>query len=242
MSEKFDFSKIKDQKNYKDKIKIREQLKYPLYLPAYEEILMAFPDRFGSKGCADFEYDDFCKKESIFEFFNREFIAKLVDYLEKEIIKYKGTKENPVTILEVGAGSGRLSYFLENEIKNRKLENMVKTTPPTDSKEYKIEVLPVESISYKEAIKKYAPKIVIVSWLPQGEDWTLDFRDFDCIKEYILIGEPEICGTGDTYDDILIEEGKFRTTELSDVKKYQICKTDHSIIRHSTTLSFKREN
>ena len=55
---------------------------------------------------------------------------------------------------------------------------------------------PVEKISYADALDKYKPNVVLVSWMELGQDWTEAFRACPSVDEYILIGEADsgVCG------------------------------------------------
>ena len=131
------------------------------------------------------------------EILTKEYINQFAGYLAEKIENYGGSKENPAKLLEVGAGDGRLSYFL-----NRKLNKLVPgkfNLVATDSgEEVRIKpVFDVEKIDYKAALKKYSPTIVISSWMPAGVDWTSDFRSEPSVKEYILVGPPFDATCGD---------------------------------------------
>jgi hypothetical protein len=104
-----------------------------------------------------------------FEVLNSEFVAALADYLVKRAIIIKG-QQNPATILEVGAGRGRLSHFLALGI-GRTANNSIIIA--TDSGEYGIKPMhPVEKLDVKAGLAQYNPDIIIASWMPNGVDWT----------------------------------------------------------------------
>lgn len=134
----------------------------------------------------------FCESENIYEFLTKEFIERFGSYLEYRIKKEIKEKIN---ILEVGAGDGRLSHLLNEEIEKHDLKNKA-SVMPVDSGEWR-KIKPkfrVEKLSTEEALTKYKPQIVISSWMPEGRDWTKNFRIQENVRQYILIGDPLYCG------------------------------------------------
>jgi len=176
---------------------LREKLRDPSYLPTHEDINHAFMSKDGS---FDTEaWKKFCNDNECYEFLNEEFISALGDYLGQRVKSLGNLNENPITILEVGAGNGRLCHFLNQKIEAQILKkiNLVATDSGKGSGMGKIEPLfPVEMMDYKDALQKYQPKIVINSWMPSEIDFTQAFRDSQSVDEYILIGEPDsgMCG------------------------------------------------
>ena len=124
------------------------------------------------------------------------------------------------TILEIGAGSGRLSYFLAQELnaayeckcellplchqalphqhrissgdKNIRRFQIVCTDSSARGLGAEIgDRFPVEVLGYQEALNKYSPNTVLACWMELGHDWTAAFRHTSSIGEYILIGEAD---------------------------------------------------
>ncbi|MEK7166794.1 MAG: hypothetical protein AAB732_00015 [Patescibacteria group bacterium] len=243
--------------NPEQELMVRElckKLKDLFYLPTHKDVTFIFknPEKFFSN-----EYIRLCdpdKKHPVFEFLNEEFINAFSDYLFQQIKNLDEFKTNkPITILEVCAGNGRLTYFLQQKFE-KILSEKVKIIG-TDSKQWGLKTFfPVEKLDYKAAIKKYQPEIIICSWMPPEEDFTKDFRSFESVKEYILIGESDnnCCGNRwltwginyDKKDQIIpyVADG-FERIDINEVKKYQICKTDMiGQYNHSNTVSFRRKN
>ncbi len=213
---------------------IRERIRDPKYLPTVPEVSRAFtPAHFRA-------WQEFCIKSDppIYELFTQEQIKALCSYfIDRQ--RDLATDGHTVTILEVGAGNGRLSHFLKQQLE--------KDAPgkfqviATDSGEWELDssVFPVEQLDYPEAIKKYKPTVVITSWMPHGEDWTPEFRQADNIKEYLLIGEADggSCGSDETWT----EHDGFVKKDLEEMNKYQFCVADvPGRNRHSSTVSFTR--
>ena len=127
----------------------------------------------------------------------------------------KDSWDEPWTVLELGAGNGKLSHFLKEELLRReggehgervrveatdsfgwglKTGNAVTGGSFIDSS-----FAAVEDMDYKRALEKYAPTVVLVSWMPQGEDWTKDIRATASVKEYVLVGEADDGCCGDNW-------------------------------------------
>src|SRR5688572_9778673 len=54
----------------------------------------------------------------------------------------------------------------------------------------------VNQIDYRVLLQLQHPHIVICSWMPQGIDFTADFRATPSVQEYYLIGESDTGITG----------------------------------------------
>ena len=153
-------------------------------------------------------YFEMRRRGDSYELWTKDYIFGLAKYILKRIdeMNKQTIDDIETTVLDVGAGDGRLIYFLRramNEIhtsKNRtsikKNDNWPKLTIPTliatddgswRAPLYKTSHIQVEQLSVIDAINKYAPKmdnnmrlIVICSWMPPGEDWTHHFRRSSC--------------------------------------------------------------
>ncbi|MFA4846036.1 MAG: hypothetical protein WC654_05755 [Patescibacteria group bacterium] len=235
-------------------VELREKLRDHSYLPTHAFISRAFTSEdFSSQEWHRFVDD---KEHPVFEFLNEEFLNAFSDYFSQRIDNLGASKDSPVTILEVGAGNGRLSHFLQKKL-DAKLLGKVKVIP-TDSGELSLKTtFPIEIIGHKKALEKYKPKIVIFSWMPYGSDFTDDFRAAESVDEYILIGETDDGNCGDAWrtwgiSDSPFHEGAgkvapyladgFERKDLDDVSKQQICRTDElGEYFHSKTVSFRRK-
>lgn len=179
---------------------MRKKLRDPYFLPSFKELarhLTAFRG-YSRHDIGEWQkWNDLVsdKEHPIFEFWTKEYIHALSTYLAQRVEALGGTEENPTVILEVGAGDGRLTHFLQEKM-NELMPGKVKIIA-TDSSDWKIPLaFPVEKMSHNEALEKYKPKIVISSWMPYQYDWTADFRAAESVDEYILIGEADggCCG------------------------------------------------
>jgi hypothetical protein len=225
--------------------RMKDNLKTPSYLPSYKELKKYFSDvpehSTECKNWREFVDEDY----KIYEIYTQEFIENFSNFLVKHVKEFK-KEGQPVTILEVGAGNGRLTYFLNSNIKEIS-SDLVKCIA-VDSGESKIKEafleVPVEKLDYKEALKKYKPQIVISSWMPHDEDWTTDFIKEDSVEEYILIGEEDsgCCGKyPETWENYVADN--FERKRLYDLTKVQFSRIN--IIEKkstSTTNLFKRKH
>jgi len=225
---------------------LREKLRDPNFLPTREQTINAFTNHE--------EWEEFCfdEEEPVYDLYNKEYLNAFTDYFVDRIGEYGASKEKPLVILEIGAGNGRLSHFLEEEL-NQKVSGQVKVIA-TDSGEDAIKAdFSVEQLKHDEAMEKYKPDIVIFSWMPYGEDSSKDIRKVDSVQEYILIGEAENGCCGDDWEtwgnQIFDEEippyevDGFQKEKLDDLSELQICRTDRmpGRINNSATVSFKRK-
>lgn len=135
----------------------------------------------------------------VFEFLTKEYVNALACYLSQRAFELGASPENPITILEVGAGNGRLSHFLTKSLEDKN-ERSAKIIA-IDSGEWGLDSsFPVERLHHHEALAKYQPSIVIFSWMPPDQDYTRDFRQTASVKEYVLIGECDWNTCGDPWD------------------------------------------
>ena len=114
-----------------------------------------------------------------YEIWNREYIKALSAYLAK----YKKAK-----ILEVGAGSGLLSYFLRQRLP----DSQIITTDI--SLRHQVAGAPVLKMSMKQALQKYQPDILLCSW-PDEFFWQ-EIKFNTSAKKIILIGDEECTPLG----------------------------------------------
>lgn len=150
-------------------------------------------------------YFEMRKREDSYELWTREYIFGLAAYLLKRIKEMDHNSTTiPTIILDVGAGDGRLAYFLRRAVNELYLEQQQKSRKTTKKKEttqpslptviatddgswrapmYNNQFITVEKLSAFESLKKYAPKqneqrrlIVLCSWMPPTIDFTADFR------------------------------------------------------------------
>jgi hypothetical protein len=193
----------------------------------------------------------------VYEFINEEFLEAFCDYLTQRIEELREIKDDFVQIVEIGAGNGRLSHFIRQRLGERVLEKV--KIMAVDSGTWNIKPsFPVDQVDHKTALEKYKPHIVIFSWMPYKEDFTADFRAFESVEEYLLIGETDEGCCGDEWKTWghtwgfgedqhegevapYLSEG-FARQNLDSISEHQICRTDSpGDYRHSQTVSFRRK-
>ena len=237
----------------------RELLKDPNHLATHAEVNKAFPP--DPEQLFSQEWHNFCfdKDNLCYELLNEEHLESLSDYLVERMNSIGASIEKPVTILEIGAGNGRLSHFLEEKL-DRKAFGKAKVVA-TDSGEWGLRTnFPVEQLEHKQALEEYNPDIVICSWMPYLKDFTADFRATSSVKEYILVGETDDGCSGHEWhtwgndwdnehsnkgDLKPYEEDGFERADLEEISDKQICRMDllgSKLLykRHSRTVSFRR--
>ncbi len=241
---------------------LREKISDPTYLPTFKEVSGAFPGGYRETE----NYKSYCRKNHVFEFFSREFVASLGDYLQQRVPDIR-KEEKPTVILEVGAGKGQLTEWLKKHLKSSGLDENSVQIIATDDRSWPVakeSSFPVKDIGFREAIKKLKPNIVLVSWMPPREDWTPTFRNQDSVQEYVLIGESDggCCGKSETWEACPQEnEISWPETDLSpsfyrvdlngdpwsdETITHQIGRTDDLPLElgtsNSHTVSFRRRN
>jgi hypothetical protein len=160
-------------------------------------------------------------------------------------------QKQPIKILEVGAGNGRLSYFLEQSLEKKvpgKFSIIATDSFGWSSITKDFDVQKKDAIT---AVKEIEPDIVIasfVSWMDNPEnDRTPNSLNTPNIKEYILIG-PE--GPGWEHRGHKTPQG-FMKKSLNKITETQTCLHDevkrkdlNNISRIKSdrgTLSYKRK-
>lgn len=147
-------------------------------------------------------YFEMRRREDSYELWTKDYIFGLAHYLLQRIDELDNESRCNIdtVILDVGAGDGRLIYFLHRAIKAIKAskntpqfgrrcpttKSSIPTLVATDDGSwrapmYKTSHIQVEQLSADQAVQKYAPGlserlIILCSWMPPGEDWTYLFR------------------------------------------------------------------
>ncbi len=171
-----------------------ERLKDPTYLPSYGELVRLGGDHVEAgihrlTGRPEGGYRR-C------EIFTREYITGLADWLEAE--RSRIGSNGQFTVLEVGAGDGNLSYFLQREFADRSKTGIHVIC--TDSGDSRLQPLvPEHHLEYVEAgsaVQIFKPEVVLQSWMPWALDLTDAFRVADSVEAYVLIGpaDSDVCG------------------------------------------------
>ncbi|AGL01302.1 hypothetical protein [Desulfoscipio gibsoniae] len=170
----------------------------------------------------------YCSVFGIYQILNKEF---------NETLAAEVNDLNLSPVLEVGAGNGDLANVLRSRgVALAAVDNYTETLPQGY---WTNEVMP-ENMDYRAALKKYSPQLVICSWMPEGCDWTSDFRATSSVDAYILIGEEDKIIWGD-YPG-------WHSRVLKEPNKWSLCRLDNGVDferpelwwRHSKVVLFKR--
>ena len=192
----------------------------------------------------------------IFEFITQDFVNHVAEYLAGRVKNYLGS---PACVLEVAAGDGLLTHHLQS-IFNQKYPDLAVDFIATDSGKDQIEPAfkntRVHKMDSSKALKIFKPNIVICSWMPYELDLSKTFRNALSVQEYLLFGDPEICGEfretwggdykrGDNPPAFRIEG--FKKFRLTKINRQQIGRSDlkdniSSIYSHSRAYSFRRNS
>ncbi|MCF8009971.1 MAG: class I SAM-dependent methyltransferase [Clostridiales bacterium] len=184
--------------------------------------------------CRLYLLESYCNAFGIYQILNKEFNDTLADEIKK-------LQLNP--ILEVGAGNGELAKVLRKRGIDVYAVDSFKDSLP--ERALNKTDLP-EKLDYRDAIDKYKPELIICSWMPQGEDWTVYFRNIESVKAYILIGEIDgRCGTRESFKEI----PGWANHVLKEPNKWSMCRTDYGLDfdkpeiwwRHSQIIIYKRQ-
>ena len=129
-------------------------------------------------------------------------IEAIGNYLESRIDYYKSKGISTPSIVEVGAGNGRLTHFLTEKLHR---DNYVYDIIPTDDfswEKSEHDAIPIHAnvapYNNKEAVQIFEPTIVICSMMTPNGDLSADFRKVSSVQEYILLGHRG--GTGQEWD------------------------------------------
>jgi len=224
----------------------------------------SFEDKLEALGCAIYGRGAFnlcCEDTGRYEFLTKEFITQLATYLKARVDELGCD-----SILEVGAGSGALTYFINSELERLGCEaRCIATDPDFRAAPRQRFGITAENSSYKihectceRALAKFKPKIVLCSWMPMDMDWTKQFRTSKSLEEYILIGEADFGACGDNWKTWgnqafapVAEQGNpppyeadgWVRTDLDDVSRWQMQRYDNDYYAgNSVTVSFRRDH
>ncbi|MES1909110.1 MAG: hypothetical protein MHM6MM_001911 [Cercozoa sp. M6MM] len=144
-------------------------------------------------------------------------------------------RRNSIQILEIAAGDGRLTHFLERAV-SVKLQQCALSLSVTFVAS---DLAPSSSGSVQpwdaqEALTHVPAQIVLLSWMPMGLDLSRTIRAFPSVLEYVLIGETDygVSGTpvdtwgigagDDAFDDFAIVDDE----RLQLLRPWQIARSD----------------
>eukprot|EP01006_Ploeotia_vitrea_P017346 TRINITY_DN48452_c0_g1_i1.p1 TRINITY_DN48452_c0_g1~~TRINITY_DN48452_c0_g1_i1.p1 ORF type:complete len:786 (+),score=110.61 TRINITY_DN48452_c0_g1_i1:23-2380(+) len=162
-------------------------------------------------------FEDLNRQLKLSLVYTQEFISAMVDYLNKRIDQMDLKRP----LLEVGAGSGRLSWLLEKNglklpIHATDHRDVNDRLPPTQHTRLGCDLSAwhsytnVQQLSVEDAMANTTPSMVLCSYMPQGVDWTTNFHTSDTVVEYLLLcggatAATEKFGTAATWADVAVE-------------------------------------
>ena len=204
-----------------------------------------------------------CQASGLHELLSREFVGELALHLSSAVERCHRAGVAQPMILEIGAGSGSLAFHLTLEL--RRLGHPFPIVATDDASSGITTVTsgiatmidgPV-CLTCADALARFAPHIVLVSWMPLGVDWSAAIRECESVREYVLLGDPTACG--DTWatwgeaplhaeeyglsDDSVSpwESDGFVSARLEHIELHQLCRFDSSVARgFSSAFAFGR--
>ncbi|GBG24724.1 Hypothetical Protein FCC1311_009422 [Hondaea fermentalgiana] len=225
-------------------------------------------DKLEALGCAVWGRGAFnlvAEETGRYEFYTREYIESLARYVH-ERLEALGAARGGASgdLVEVGAGSGSLTFFLNAALEKLGSKHRCLATDPDlrpaprqragpsgESGSYTIDPLNVS-----QALSKYSPVIVLCAWMPMDTDWSSEFRKCSSVQEYVLVGEADFGACGHNWltwgNAEFREEGKHESTapflaegwsrvDLPDISRWQMQRYDSDhYAGNSITVSFRR--
>ena len=165
------------------------------------------------------------------EVLTEEYVDALAHYLHVRLRAILAAAPPPgeadapaVTVLEVGAGNGRLTYHLRERVRALMLADrddissdgggdagtaaaararrvrFVATDLRGNTADAAAAVrLAVKPLGHVAALEQYRPAVVLAAWMNKDEDWTAAIAATASVHEYVLIGERDygVSGTSD---------------------------------------------
>ncbi|KAL3924960.1 MAG: hypothetical protein SGPRY_003770 [Prymnesium sp.] len=132
-----------------------------------------------------------CEREPpsqpVYEVITAELIAGLTSWLQLE--QQKVGYSRPLRVVEVGAGSGKLTHCLRQSLVDKAETIELLATDSFARGITPVAGAEVHPLDYKTALQSLSPDIVLCCWLPLGQDWTADIRACCSVLSYVLIGE-----------------------------------------------------
>jgi hypothetical protein len=134
-----------------------------------------------------------CEKSGTYEIVTYELVAGIIDLImQTGFNRSLQGKNEPIRIMEAGAGNGKLSYFVDKALSASGLPyEFLAINEPIDEKSDWQDIKVgenVELIEQRKGVQEFKPYIIISSWMPPGEDWTSYWRSIASVESYIIIG------------------------------------------------------
>lgn len=170
------------------------------------------------------------RTQPVYQLWTAESLAALAAWL---------TRRGARRILEVGAGDGRLTHWLQPLVPQAMFV-------ATDDGSWHItgshRLADVRPASVETALRRHAPDTVLSSWMPYRVDWTPAFRATASVARYVLIGEGE-WGCVGTHAAWQAQRG-WRRERLEDFSEAAWCRTDYSmgprLVQHAQAWTWRQ--
>lgn len=211
----------------------------PLVLPTHAEVVETF------LGYREAWHDyTFAQEDPIYEQLTSEYIGRLAGFLTKLALSADGDTQ-PARVLEIGAGAGRLSHWLGQAIQDQPIEFIATDSGAAGS----VSIFPVIEIDYKQALAEFCPDMVLCSWMPYMQDWSVDIRNTTSVQAYVLIGETRFgcVGADETWNPSIYEADGFVAEyidcgpQINRMVLFDYFEPDEVVDSTSHTVVFRRE-
>eukprot|EP01059_Diplonema_ambulator_P005122 TRINITY_DN14848_c0_g1_i1.p1 TRINITY_DN14848_c0_g1~~TRINITY_DN14848_c0_g1_i1.p1 ORF type:complete len:572 (+),score=167.69 TRINITY_DN14848_c0_g1_i1:52-1716(+) len=217
---------------------IYNNISYPTFAPHFFDTHVS---------CHPLKYH--CKATATIIVPTQEYINSLAEYLVSRALTYKAQS---VPILEVGSGTGRLSWLLNqtDAFKEAGIKAVATDLSPVmnpfllhfnRSERAKFQAFDNEAISEQEAVEKYCPAIIVCQMMPNGVDWPKNWRKNNCVLEYVLVGPPDSIACGQPWATWGVSWGTnirqftppffaegFKKLYLDNISRYLIGQDEHA--------------
>lgn len=200
----------------------REKLKDPNYLPSAEDVKKAFPGSLWNDMST--EWFTFLRENACFQLVTKELVQLVSDNLRAKInsiLEKNGEIDAPIIVLELGAGNGRLLEFVRRDFEEKGIAVALRFIATDDFSWHEkfsigknFEGFPVEDLSADRAVEKYGQQgsvILLSSWMPPEENWTVDFLSHPNVKTFLLIGDIAATGKG---NQTWFPDGPYQTEQF----------------------------
>jgi hypothetical protein len=165
----------------------------------------------------------------IFQIYNREFIEELASIVNRSL---ESQEKNSSPVLEVMCGDGRLTEFLQPFVKRDVIAS--------DARDGRYNIpYPkwVESLDALEAIDKYKPSFIVLSWEPY-----LSIAGIKVVQKGIptaWIGNPEMCGHPNLFQIRHVPVRSSYTLSRHDSFRQRKFKTDIFLFNYNSDCATK---
>ncbi|KAJ1628847.1 hypothetical protein T492DRAFT_874362 [Pavlovales sp. CCMP2436] len=195
-----------------------------------------------------------------YEVFTREFVdalARAISALAAAL--HASLDARALRVLELGAGSGRLAHHLRAALAQLGCGSdslLVIASDISPATGHFPLHFPVLESDYRASLARCLPDVVLVSWMPLGQDWSACIRSTPSVKAFFLVGETSgaLCGDAQytwgraargttAQPTVPARVGGWTMRELAEVSMVQLCMIDEpwDNVRHSRTVLSVRD-